>query len=497
MTTGSEGVGADLAPENIGRATTGSATTAPATTAPATTAFTCPNCRWTGLFDSRFTAWCESCGYNADPAARQSPDKPRTARRKERERARAERLYESLRDARDLRPTSAVRFAVIAVAALIHLLTLTVLAASVWLIATWPHLWSAWVGGLLGIAVAIEVRPRLWRVVRPPEDAGRLTRESAPALFALVDRCADAIGAPRVERIGFDGRFNASTSTRGWRRQVRIAIGVPLWRSLTGPQRVALLGHELGHQVNSDVLHGVWAWSGRDSLSRWMRVLDPRQSAYDRFASRRLNYSSRSGAAGLAALLAPFLMVVMFGPLFLIALGCHRVLLRLDLLSGQRAEYLADEMSARLASSAAAIGVMERLALGDSVQHFLRQAKHSPPYGDPFQALAEYLDSVPEHERRRRLLLQELHNTRVDRTHPANYLRRNLLAARPARYASVTVEDAEWAVIDRELLREYFRVARKDLGIKPAPKRPAGQAAGTGAAADSGQAAAGADKTSS
>jgi len=65
-------------------------------------------------------------------------------------------------------------------------------------------------------------------------------------------------------------------------------------------------------------------------------------------------------------------MVVMFGPLFLIALGCHRVPLRLDLLSGQRAEYLADEMAARLASSAAVIGFMERLALSESSSRRVR-----------------------------------------------------------------------------------------------------------------------------
>lgn len=444
-----------------------------------TTAFTCPNCRWPGEFDPRFTMWCEACGYNADPAGAQTPDKPRAVRRKERERARAERLYESLRDAQDLRPTSGMRLAALAVATLVHLLTLTVLVASVVLIATWPHLWSAWVGGVIGIMVAIEVRPRIRHWLRRPEDEGWMTRDSAPTLFAVADRCADALGAPRVERIGFNGSFNAGTTKAGWRQQVWVLIGVPLWRSLSGPQRVALLGHELGHQINGDVVHGFLAATARYSLFRWMKVLRPVETRYEKAASRRLSHGG-DGAAGLAALLAPLLMVIMFGPLFLIALGCYWVLLRLELFGGQRAEYLADEMAARLASSEAAMGVVERLSLTESARHFMRRVKHSPPTGDPFLALNAYLDSVPDHEKRRRLLLDELHNTRVDSTHPANYLRRKLLAARPARYASVTVEDAEWAAIDKELMGDYIEAARRSLGIKPVPQRAGQPAAGAG-----------------
>ncbi|HEU5333719.1 MAG TPA: hypothetical protein VFU73_13155 [Actinocrinis sp.] len=60
------------------------------------------------------------------------------------------------------------------------------LAASVWLIASRPHLWSAWVGGLLGIGVAIEVRPRIWKLARRPEDEGWLTRDSAPGQHSPV-----------------------------------------------------------------------------------------------------------------------------------------------------------------------------------------------------------------------------------------------------------------------------------------------------------------------
>jgi Zn-dependent protease with chaperone function len=354
---------------------------------------------------------------------------------------------------------------VTALATTIHLLTVAAFAGSVLVIVSWPDHVFAWVAGLLGAAVAIEVRPRIWKYVRKPKGEW-LTRTEAPALFGLLDRCAGALDAPRAQFIRVTTAFNASTAKYGWKREARLLIGAPLWQVLSGPQRVALLGHELAHQVNGDVGHGIWAGTARESALRWMRVLNPRESAYERASRLRLSRSRQSAFDGIAALLAPLLMVVIYGPLFLIALGCHRALLRLELRSGQRAEYLADQLASRLASTGEAIGLLERLALGESVIHFLRQAKAVPPQDDLWHALRAYLDSVPDHEKSRRILLEELHNTRVDRTHPASYLRRRLLAARPAVTGSIKVEDAEWAAIEAELTPHCRRIAQQ-LGIKP------------------------------
>src|ERR1700741_3613513 len=74
--------------------------------APKSVAFACPECGWTGEFDSRFTQWCEKCGFNADPAP-PNEGKRRSTRRTARERARAEEQCERLSAAQELRPTSA------------------------------------------------------------------------------------------------------------------------------------------------------------------------------------------------------------------------------------------------------------------------------------------------------------------------------------------------------------------------------------------------------
>lgn len=65
---------------------------------------------------------------------------------------------------------------------------------------------------------------------------------------------------------------------------------------------------------------------------------------------------------------------------------------------------------------------------------------------------------------RRRLLLDERRGTRIDATHPANYLRRRLLAARPQLPGTIAVDEAEWTAIDAELRKHYAMAAHSLIG---------------------------------
>src|ERR1051325_10043683 len=66
--------------------------------------YICPKCGETARLDARFIQWCTACGHNADP---KPPDwSSREQRRHQREYERSRRLFESLRTASSLRPTS-------------------------------------------------------------------------------------------------------------------------------------------------------------------------------------------------------------------------------------------------------------------------------------------------------------------------------------------------------------------------------------------------------
>lgn len=163
-------------------------------------AFGCPSCGWSGEFDTRFTQWCENCGYNADPAP-PAPEKRWAAWRKQRARVRAQKLCDQLTAAQDLRPTSVTGVAVTVVSTLVHLVTLAIVIASFIVVWTWSaKYWWAWVLGGFGILLAITVRPQLWRALRKPKslEERSLTRETAPALFALLERCAAQLHTTRL-----------------------------------------------------------------------------------------------------------------------------------------------------------------------------------------------------------------------------------------------------------------------------------------------------------
>ena len=89
---------------------------------------------------------------------------------------------------------------------------------------------------------------------------------------------AAEIGARGVDTIVVEPDVNAAVTTYGPRRRV-LHLGLGLWAVLTPRQKVALLGHELGHFANGDIRHGVVVGSALHTLRLWVVVLLARGSA--------------------------------------------------------------------------------------------------------------------------------------------------------------------------------------------------------------------------
>lgn len=427
--------------------------------------FSCPRCAAKARLDARFIQWCTSCGFNADP-------KPvvlskRKQQHADREFERSRRLFESLRTARNLRPTSTTGVAVTLLSGVVHLISLAVLVLPILLVVeTQGAIWSDLVLAFC-IPTFLVVRPRLPQ--RRLDPRRNLDRAAAPQFYELLDRCAAELDCTVPAQVRFSADFNASTGRSGLRQLSFLVLGTPLWTVLSGQERIALLGHELAHQINGDTTHGLWAASARRSLHEWTKLLDPRQSRHERISNKRLVWSvgRGGGTGGLGALFAPVVMAVAFLPFFAIAIGCQVLLTRLDLYCGQRAEYLADECGARLAGTEAAAGLMAKLGLGETARNFVTAAKNKPKTERAAGAeglwtrMNEYFDSIPETERQRRTLVDRLRNTRTDRSHPANHLRSALLLARPQLPGVFKLSEDELAAIDAELAATYAAAARR------------------------------------
>ncbi len=430
------------------------------------TARACPSCGTALEVDARFPTWCPGCEWNLSPTAPAVPhrtprqqrkalrDDRREAARKATVRARVERLHESLADS-PARRHDANWFAAATIAGLVHLLTLAVLAGSVVFLCA-PQ-WPMRVLGVVGLGITVLMRPRLGRTKK---DAATLSRADAPALYALADRAAAAVGAQPVDSIRVTREFNASFGRAGLRRRSRLTLGLPLWTVLTPQQRLALLGHEFGHDVNGDSRRGLWLGTAFDTLVALHSILRPDRRGPQR--GRMLLFAMIAGAVqGLACRLIR-------------AVG--NLLGRLTTRSGQRAEYRADALAAELASTPAAQGMLETMLLDQTYETVLLRLRATPrprrssrtgdqpPAVDFWASLADQFASVPplERGRLRRLSARDLGS--VDSTHPPTAFRLRLLDQRPPGQPSMTVSAAESAAIETELAPARARVANELLG---------------------------------
>ncbi|MFJ1758045.1 M48 family metalloprotease [Kitasatospora sp. NPDC088134] len=443
-----------------------STTESPAAAPGAAPARPCPRCGAPLSVSERFPTWCPACEWNLLPE--QPAVQYRTARARRRA-ERAERREEERRRVVRERTEKVFRLvaaegperrtappvAAFALAGLVHLVSLTVLLLGGALTA--GLVGAGWFPrglGVLALAVAVLVRPRLGRPTRD----GVLTREAAPALYGLVDQVSDALGAPRVDSIAVSGRFNASFGVVGLRRRRELEIGLPLWEMLTRQQRVALLGHELGHCVNGDSRRGLWTGSAVDSLVEWERLTRP-----------SADHGSRRPMIIMAAFVANVLLWVVNRAVRALA----GLMFRLHLRSGQAAEYRADGLAARLASVPDARGVLVALLNEPTVEAVLVRRRALPRQrsggrsGGPdlWAALAEAARTVPASETARRVRASEREVGAVDASHPPTYLRLRMLdtAPPPVDRAPLVLDAGRAAAIEAELAASRERVARELL----------------------------------
>ncbi|MFF2659261.1 M48 family metalloprotease [Kitasatospora sp. NPDC058032] len=434
---------------------------APAPSASAVRPLSCPTCSGPIDPDPRFTAWCPACEWNLVPPEEAAEDCAKSAKELARERAaaeRTERLFEEVADGR----TDTTRRDWLAASALalpVHAVTVVVAGAAGWLLVT-GNTTVRCLGALL-LAVAFLLRPRLGRV---PTGAGVLSRSEAPALYGLADRVAAELGAPPVGVIRITEDFNAGMAVLGLRRTSVLTLGLPLWEALDDGQRLALLGHELAHRVNGDNRRGLWLGSAMRALAHWYELTRPADRS-------RGGY----GVIALLSLIGDFLANAL---LYLVSQLPYRAYLLLDRLTaraGQQAEYRADGLGARVASTAAARGMLGALLLGPATATVTmrlraeiqsrprsgrRDAAPRPDVTELWPQLREHLAAIPPLERERLLRRSRRDGHTVDASHPPTHLRLALLTRRATLPAAVTCAPNEAAAIAAELAPHRTRIAR-------------------------------------
>ncbi|SHM23178.1 M48 family metallopeptidase [Actinacidiphila paucisporea] len=413
----------------------------------------CPECGAMTPADPRFVVWCAGCGWNADPLPPEPPQGRLQGRRRRTAARYGEQLYAELARSGPGAPrldASGVAAHVLAWA--VHLSTVAVAVAGVLLITTGGAFALQVLLGAVLLLVVVSLRPRLGRL---PKDAVTLRRDTAPGLYALLDRIAAESGTRPVDVVVLDASVNAGVTEYGLRRRRLLVLGLPLWHMLGPQQRVALLGHEFGHYANGDQRRGLVVGTALTTLGTWHHVLRP------------------SGQRGrpVVQIIADLIMV----PPWLFVLGLLHLLDHFTLRATQRAEYRADLIGARIGSGAAAAECTDELLLAESVDRELRRqavlARTRTRASDREDAaaglwgrLADHARDIPARERERLRRVAELRGHSTDSTHPPTHLRRALLldTARDLP-AAVTLDAAGAAAIDAEIAPAARQAARWTL----------------------------------
>ncbi|MGG5258199.1 M48 family metallopeptidase [Phycicoccus avicenniae] len=232
--------------------------------------------------------------------------------------------------------------------------------------------------------------------------------DHVPGLRALVDDVARRVGARSPEVLAVETDANAYVVALGYGRRQALVVGLPLWTTLDPDERVALLGHELGHLRSRDTSTGVVLGTADALLARAVRVLHP-----DGVGDHDDIVVLASEAVGNV------LQRMVVWPVALLRL----LLVRLSAQQSQHAEYVADRLAARASGPQGLVSLLASFAgepRGWTAAEVAARTRQ-----DPWVAL-ETGTRPTEREVRRRCRAGELEEHRVDASHPPTHLRLDL-----------------------------------------------------------------------
>ncbi|MBI5301121.1 MAG: M48 family metalloprotease [Chloroflexi bacterium] len=344
-------------------------------------------------------------------------------------------LFEQVVNAKSLEPTwTLARTLAFLIAGLVHSLTFGIGLLGIFLVVRfWFNLFAI-LGAVACFATVWFLMPRLPRLSDPI-----VPRAEIPTVYQTVDRVAQALGAARVDGIVIDENFNAAVAQVGLRRKRILFIGLPLFATLDAQEKVAVLGHELAHNVNGDPMRSFFEASAVGVLVEWHRMLQPQEM-----------WQAPGGLVGLVLLIAlPLARLFTYVISFIPWLGAY-ALAHLLWRHSQRAEYLADHLAATVSGTNAMIALLNKLGLVDKFLQTLHtitlNRKDRDLFGEYRQVIAgvnaDHLAPSSEESAQTR---------RADSSHPPTAYRIAFLNARRVAGAQVVLSSFDADQMDREL----------------------------------------------
>ncbi|MEU9565675.1 hypothetical protein AB0D16_27300 [Streptomyces sp. NPDC048161] len=200
-----------------------------------------------------------------------------------------------------------------------------------------------------------------------------------------------------------------------------------------------------------------WIRSALDSLTGWEDLLRPDPARSGAAPDPRHSLASGGRASNIAHVGEMFARPL----LGLLAQGAHLLHALLRTLDGRCVDqaYRADRTAARIATAASTEGLLQALLLEEPAALALQRLARRGD--DPWEALRDYLASVPDSERARRLRLSELRGDASGSRYPPTCLRIRFVRALPRTEPTVTMSGTEARTVDLELAAIRSSIGRE------------------------------------
>jgi len=401
---------------------------------------TCPKCGAQVPIYYGFPSWCSECEWNLQE---EKPELPTGVFEKLwlwlGKRSGNWLLKEAIAQT-DLRPRLTISVILAyGIALVVHAFTLALFASGIYLggfaVISWgrqPNFMVAasFLGMILCLFLVYKTFPR-------SRDIGKhtLNRQQAPALYRLLDVLSEKLNAPQVETVVIINELNASSSLRGFRRKFVLGIGLPMPLTLEAQEFVAVLGHEVAHARNGDATRSKWITMAVATLAAWHEIFR---------LDEPLAFHS-GGFAGLLALMIDIVFRVLASGFWLLAFLLILLLFR----TKQRAEFIADGLSAKIAGTKAAKTSLKKSYLNEAYSNIFKLLYHTPD--TKYLTELHRLENIPEREMQRIDRLLKDDESRLDVTHPPTKHRLAYLDGRPMEAGQVGLSAAQYDQIRAEI----------------------------------------------
>ncbi|MBL7997269.1 MAG: M48 family metallopeptidase [Candidatus Kapabacteria bacterium] len=401
----------------------------------------CPDCNHRYPSYAGYKDWCDACGWNIAPDKQNrtetgyAPIYNTIVEKFSKQYSTS--LFHTVCSATDIRPRRTIfsfLSSLVGVSALV--LWISMIALSVWLLLMYPNLFAI-AGALLCGLIAWYLRPEV-----APMPKRTLQRTTVPTLFNVIEGICTELNAPMPDYVVLSTEFNASMGYAGIKRKRVLTLGYPLLLTLSAAECVALIAHEIAHDVNGDPARGFWQHFGTVMFEKWFVLTYPFEIM-------------SSDDVGLYTKLISIPFNLLSWCVSQLFLGCSYMLSWLMWRESQRCEYYADLLAYTVAGNKNALSMFDKLAYYPYFAAAQQAAVLAPKGGKGmFERYADMIRELPSREIERIHRVNMLDSARIDSSHPPTPYRIAFIESRGILSGRYSLTDHKFQTLLNEL-RNY------------------------------------------